>query len=108
MSRKKAAKELLVALLPKIPALDILKSEGWYHIPLENAPKRWPPKSMASYQEKVFGEESYKICHFGEVNNIDIVSCKELFPNDKKNQSKAENLYYRVQLKELQTRNNPI
>lgn len=33
-------KELLVALLPRKTALTRLKKEGWYHIPVENAPKR--------------------------------------------------------------------
>lgn len=102
-------KELLVALLPKISALDILKSEGWYHIPIETAPKRWPPKIMAFYQGKVFGsEEAYKIRYFGEVKKIDIVPRKELFPEDEKNANKAENLYYRIQLKDLQERYAPI
>lgn len=109
MSQQKVNKELLIALLPKKPALDILKSEGWYHIPVETAPKRWPPKSMAFYQGKSFGkEEGYKIRHFGEVEKIEVVPRKELFPNDEKNVHKAEKLYYRIQLKELHTRYNPI
>ena len=40
MTHKKTEnKELLIALLPKTSALDILKNEGWYHIPVETAPK---------------------------------------------------------------------
>jgi very-short-patch-repair endonuclease len=114
MTRKKTKnKELLVALLPKKSALDILRTEGWYHMPVEVMPKRWRegwrPKGMAFYQGKSFGkEEEYKICHYGEVERIDTVPRKELFPDDEKNAEKAENLYYRVQLKELQTRYNPI
>jgi hypothetical protein len=52
MPRKKPdLKELLVALLPRVSALAILKTEGWYHIPIENAPKkRWPPKVLAFYR----------------------------------------------------------
>jgi len=70
------AKELLVALLPKVSALDILKTEGWYHIPLETAPKRWPPKMMAFYQGKVFGkDDAYQIRYFGEVSQIDVAEC---------------------------------
>ncbi len=108
-SKKVGTKELLVALLPRKSALAILKSEGWYHVPVEAAPKRWPPKILAFYQGKVFGdEEAYKIRHYGEVKKIDIVSRRELFPEDEKNQHKAENLYYRIQLKDLQERNAPI
>ena len=110
---KKENKELLVALLPKKSALEILKSEGWYHIPVENAPQRWEkgwrPRFIAFYQGKVFGPtEAYKILHFGEVDRVEVVPRKNLFPDDEKNRHKAENLYYRVQLKELQQRYRPI
>ncbi|MBK8421785.1 DUF559 domain-containing protein [Candidatus Villigracilis saccharophilus] len=109
MPRKKENKELLVALLPKKSALDILRTEGWYHIPVESAPKRWPPKALAFYQGKVFGDqEAYKIRHFGEVQKIEIVPRKELFPGDEQNAAKAKKLYYRIQLEELQTRPAPI
>ncbi len=102
-------KELLVALLPKTSALDILKSERWYHIPVETAPKRWPPKVIAFYQGKVFGkEEGYKVRYYGEVSRIDIVPRKELFPDDKENEHKAENPYYCVHIKKLEERPVPI
>jgi very-short-patch-repair endonuclease len=109
MKSQKPEKELLVALLPKTEALDRLKTEGWYHIPVETAPKRWPPKVMAFYQGRVFGiEERYQIRYFGEVENIEIVLRKVLFPNDEENEYKAEEPYYRVQLKSLQEREVPI
>ena len=102
-------KELLVALLPKIEALDRLKTERWYHIPKETALKRWPPEVMAFYQGKVFGiEERYKIRYFGKVGTIDIVPRKVLFPDDEENKEKEEKPYYRVQLKTLQERETPI
>jgi hypothetical protein len=102
-------KELLVALLPKTEALDRLKTEGWYHIPVETARKRWPPEVMAFYQGKVFGiEEGYKIRYFGNVESIDVVQRKVLFPDDEENKDKEEKPYYRVQLKALQERETPI
>ncbi len=102
-------KELLVALLPKTEALDRLKTEGWYHIPVETAPKRWPPEIMAFYQGKVFGiEDRYKIHYFGEVEAIDIVLRKVLFPDDEENKSKEEKPYYRIRLKNLLKRKLPI
>lgn len=101
--------ELLVALLKRKSALDILKSERWYHIPVETAPKRWPPQMLAFYQGRVFGsKERYKIRYFGEVSRIDIVPRKVLFPNDRKNAYKAEHLYYRLQLNSLEERKSPI
>jgi very-short-patch-repair endonuclease len=107
--RKTENKEVLVALLPKISALDVLRSEGWYHIPVENAPKRWPPKVMAFYQGMVFGkEERSKIRYYGEVDDYPVVPRKELFPDDEENRHKAERLYYRVNIKNLQSLYEPI
>ena len=106
---KNATKEVLVALLPKISALETLKNESWYHIPVEKAPKRWPPKLLAFYQGKVFGaQEAYKIRYYGEIAHIDIVHRNELFPDDEKNLDKAEKLYYRLQVDKLIEREPPI
>src|SRR5215510_5674021 len=64
---------------------------------------------MAFYQGKVFGkDDAYKIRYFGEVKRVDISPRKELFPNDEENKHKADNLYYRIQLKSLQQRYRPI
>lgn len=103
-------KKVLVALLPRRESLLTLQNGEWYHIPVETAPrKRWPPKVLAFYQGKVFGkEEAYKIRYFGEVDHIEIVPRKELFPDDIENEWKAERLYYRLQLKKLKERPTPI
>jgi len=104
-----ANQELLVALLPRKVALKRLQKEGWYHIPVENAPRRWAPEVMAFFQGKVFGdEEAYKIRYFGEVAGIDTVPRKELFRTTKRNAFKAERLYYRIQIKDLRMRYRPI
>lgn len=102
-------KDLLVALLPRKSSLEILQSEKWYHIPVEHAPdKRWPPKILAFYQGKVFGEDGYKIRYFGEVSHIDVVPRKELFPDDKENAHKADKLYHRLKLISLEKCQTPI
>jgi len=102
-------KELLVALLPRKTALKRLKTEGWYHIPVENTPDRFPPEALAFFQGKVFGDdEAYKIRYFGEVERIDKVLRKELFRTTKRNAFKAERLYYRIQIKDLKMRYQPI
>lgn len=64
---------------------------------------------MAFFQGKVFGdEEAYKIRYFGEVERIDKVPRKELFHTTKRNAFKAEKMYYRIQLKDLKMRYQPI
>ena len=109
ISTEKAPKDLLVAILKHKSSLTILKDEGWYHIPAAKIPSHWPPKTLAFYQGWTFGgDEACKIRYFGEVSQIDKLSRKELFPNDKRNQYKAEDLYYRLQLKTLEERAEPI
>ena len=109
MTQKKDDKDLLVALMPRVSSLDILKNEGWYHIPEESAPKPWPPRMLAFYQGKVFGkEQAYQVQYYGEVSQIDILPRKELFPDDEKNLAKAEKKYYRLELKSLEVRETPI
>ena len=89
------SKELLVALLPRKTALKRLQTEGWYHIPVESAPKRWSPEVMAFFQGKVFGDdEAYKIRYYCEVERIDICPRKELFRTTKRNAFKAEKLWF--------------
>jgi len=39
--------ELLVAILPNKSGLAILQEEGWYRIPVDRAPRRWPPPRLA-------------------------------------------------------------
>lgn len=106
-------KELLVALLPRTSALQILQTELWYHMPVQSMPGRWQdgwrPKAMAFYQGKAFGQaEAYQIRYFGVVDHIELVPRKELFPDDEANQHKADALYYQVFLHALQLRYRPI
>ena len=104
----KTIKELLIAILPRKDGLENLLSKSWYHIPVDSAPKCWPTKYLAFYQGKAFGEEAYQIRYYGEVKDYEIVPRKFLFPDDEKNQHKAENLYYQVHLKSVEERPVPI
>lgn len=110
MSQKKEKKDILVALLPRKNSLEILQKEGWYHIPVNSpAEKRIPPRVLAFYQGKSFGKkEAGKIRYYGEVETFEKVPRKILFPDDEKNQDKAEKLYYRLRIKELVERPIPI
>jgi very-short-patch-repair endonuclease len=100
-------KEVLVAILPSTSDFAILNSEGWYRIPAAKAPRRWPPRWLAFYQPKAFGEDAYCIRYYGEVENIQVVPRRELFPNEFPS-AKSELAYYRIRLKSLQERTNPI
>lgn len=106
-SGKTKKKEGLVALLPDLHDFAILQNEGWYRIPKDKAPRRWPPKWMAFYQPKAFGDDAYRIRYYGEVGEIQIVPRSELFPNEFPS-AKSDLDYYRIQLKSLEERPEPI
>ena len=99
--------EVLVALLKTKADFAILQEEGWYRIPVKSAPKAWPPSWLAFYQPLAFKDDAYRIRYFGEVLDINIVSRRELFPNEFES-IKSENMYYRLRIKELQELNEPI
>jgi very-short-patch-repair endonuclease len=87
--------EVLVALLRDKKDFAILQTEGWYRIPVEHTPKRWPPDFIAFYQPKAFGGDAFRIRYYGKVKRIDRVQRRELFPNEF-DSAKADKLYYRI------------
>jgi very-short-patch-repair endonuclease len=99
--------EVLVAFLPNKKDFAILQEQRWYRIPIASRPKRWPPKYLAFYQPKAFGDDAFKIRYYGLVKNIDIVTRKELFPNEFESE-RSEKRYYRLGLESLQEWKKPI
>lgn len=92
--------EMLLAVFKYKYSLTILQEEGWYHIPVDHAPKSWPPKWMCFYQGKAFEKEAYRVEYYGELESYETVPYRELFPNRIESE-KSNWLYYRVRLKEL-------
>jgi very-short-patch-repair endonuclease len=93
--------EVLVALLRDKKDFAILQTEGWYRIPVEHAPKRWPPDFIAFYQPKAFGADAFRIRYYGKIAQIDQVERCSLFPNEF-DSTKAGKLYYKIQFEKLE------
>lgn len=92
--------EALVALLKERRDQDYLTNEGWYRIPVQSAPRRWPPQWLAFYLPKVFGERAYAVRSYGRVGSIDIVPRRALIPEPA--HPNADKLYYRIEVEDLQ------
>lgn len=100
--------ELLVAILKEPSDLAILQEQSWYRVPVDKAPRRWPPQWLAFYHTKAFGEElAYSVQYYGEVGDIRVRKRHELFPREFQN-SRSERTYYQVFLKQLLVRAAPI
>ncbi|MEI2692564.1 MAG: DUF559 domain-containing protein [Anaerolineae bacterium] len=99
--------ELLVAIMNAPSDWEILKRQGWYRVPVDTAPKRWPPQWIAFYQTKIFGDEAYAVRYYGRVAKINRAPRHMLFPGEPEN-PKSGRFYYQVHLKSLEERPAPI
>ena len=100
-------KEVLVALLRAKSDFSILQTEGWYRIPVENAPKRWPPEYIAFYQPKAFGADAFRIRYFGKVAQIETVARRELFPREFESDNSSRQ-YHCIRIERLEALPRPI
>jgi very-short-patch-repair endonuclease len=103
--------EVLVAIINNKPDWKIACEQHWYRIPVSSVKKllknRFPPKWLAFYQTKIFGEEAYAIQYYATVLKITEVTRSQLFP-DCKSDRKAQKRYYKLQFKDLQQLPQPI
>ena len=99
--------ELLVAIINASSDFEILKTQGWYRIPVDTAPKRWPPRWIAFYQTKVFGDEAHAVRYYGRVARINRAPRHVLFPDEPEN-PKSGRVYYQVHIQSLEERYQPI
>jgi very-short-patch-repair endonuclease len=100
-------KEVLVALLKEKSHFYNLQEQNWYHIPVNSAPKRWPPEWLAFYQPKVFGADAFRIRYFGHVNNIVKKPYRLLFPR-KFDSTKSDRIYFQIFIDKLEKLPRPI
>ncbi len=100
-------KEVLIALLKEKSHFNNAREGNWYHIPVETAPKRWPPDYLAFYQPKAFGADAFRIRYFGRVKDIIKTPYKKLFPN-KFDSQKSNKMYYQVFIEKLESLPRPI
>lgn len=88
----------LVVLMNNQEDFNIAKQQGWYRIPVRNAPaivKGGNLKFIAFYFTKAFGKDKYSIKWFAEINAIEQVKRNDLFPNEAPN-PKSKKHYYKL------------
>ena len=88
-----------------------IQDRNWYRIPVSSARKwlkdRWPPKWIAFYQTKVFGDEAYAVNYYAQVLDIRTVHRSQLFP-DQPPHVRDSNRYYQLILGPLDKLPQPI
>ena len=106
-ARKESIKDGLVAILKDKSDLAILQEQGWYRIPVASAPKRWPPRWLAFYQPRNFGEDAYRIRYFGQIKDMRRARRYEIFPNEIES-VKSEREYFILNVAKLEECKVPI
>ncbi|MBI5878076.1 MAG: DUF559 domain-containing protein [Chloroflexi bacterium] len=103
--------EVLVAIMNNQLDMVLARDQHWYRIPVKSVEAmlkdRWPPKWLAFYQTKVFGDEKHAVHHIAEVEGIRQAYRRELFP-DQPRDEKSERLYWQLRLGPLQQLPRPI
>jgi len=99
--------EALVAILKERRDFEILVNEGWYRIPVQKVPRRWPPRWLAFYQPKTFADQAYAVRYFGPVRRIAELPRRMLLPAEPAHPN-ADSLYYRIELEQLDELPKPI
>lgn len=98
---------VLVAYVPQPSDFDIVRREGWYRIPQRFAPKGLHAEYLAFYFGSKFGEEKWAIHYFARRAGDELVRRRDLLP-DQPNHPHADDIYFKVQLEELQRLAQPI
>lgn len=103
--------EVLVTIMNKPLDLVLASDMHWYRIPVSSVNKwlkdAWPPKIVAFYQTQVFGKEAHAVNYFAEVERVQVVKRRDLFPSQPEN-SKSDLPYFKLSLKPLQRLEKPI
>src|SRR5690606_19766854 len=97
----------------KLRDFSVLREELWYRIPVESVEKwlkdDWPPRWLAFYQTKIFGNESYAINYYGKVKGRPKASYGwELIPERSQEDEKGRKQYYQVYIDKLLPLKKPI
>jgi very-short-patch-repair endonuclease len=113
MSKQRPPNDVLIAIMNNKEDWAILHEQLWYRIPEENAPnivKMRELKILAFYHTSIFKADlKWKIVKYGVVKSIELVSRQDLFPNEPSMISKkADRRYYKIELEELITFDEPI
>ncbi len=98
---------VLVGVINRKRDLDYARSEGWYRIPQAQMPRGVNAEYMAFFLSRAFKERNGQIAYFATRRGLELVYRKDLLPNEA-NHPRANDVYYKVQLGELEAKTPPI
>jgi very-short-patch-repair endonuclease len=103
--------EVLVVILNDLHDFALARDRHWYRIPISSAEKwvkhRWPPRWIAFYHTKIFGELAFGVHFYARVIDVRKAYRWQLFP-DQPQDERSQRIYYQLMLDGLQPLPLPI
>ena len=103
--------QVLVAIMNDPLDMAIARDQHWYRIPVSSVDKWladcWPPRWLAFYQTKVFGDEAYAVRYYTRVIEVRRAYRYELLP-DQPRDRRSRRRYYQLILEPLRRLEPPI
>lgn len=93
---------VLVAVLPSVRDLALVREQGWYRVPLAHAPATVAAEALAFYQTAAFGAERWSVRYIATIVRVGIALRRELLP-DEDQHPRANERYLCFRLDALET-----
>ncbi len=98
---------VLIAFVPSRQDFELARSQRWYRIPKRHVPKGLFAEYLAFYFGRQFGTEKWSITYYARNTGHELVTRRDLLP-EQSNHPRADEIYYKVQLGPLLSRDQPI
>jgi hypothetical protein len=99
---------VLVGAIKRKKDVKIAQAEGWYRIPQQQMPRGVHAEYLAFFLKgRVAGEKVGGIYYFAEVAGVELAYRRDLLP-DEAQHPRADDVYYKVQLRNWQPRQSPV
>ena len=98
---------VLVGVINRKRDFEYARREHWYRIPRDRAPGSIDTEYIAFFFSRSFKEQNGGIYYFARRTGHELVRRRDLLPDETKNE-RANHLYYKIELGELQQKIPPI
>jgi hypothetical protein len=98
---------VLVGVINRRRDFELARREHWYRIPRDRAPRSIDAEYIAFYFSRSFKEQNGGIHYYAQRKGHELVRRRDLLP-DESDHRRAEGLYYKIQLGEIQEKRPPI
>lgn len=97
---------VLVGVVNRKKDFRIVRCQHWYRIPQNRMPRGIQAEYIAFFLSgRTFSEQTGGIVCFARITGLELVRRRELLPDEDK---KAEEIYYKVQFRQLVAKDPPI